>query len=197
MSDIKISAEQLRKWIADVCGMDQMFVRLTVKEAEAFADLIEQQAARIAELEQINFDHALSIDADKARLVELEADAASWQRAAEASAAEVSRLRIAVNGSEPVTRDWRVGLFKSSSNPGKQVRVLADGAAQIAEHEKHHSFVRWIDEQSGAAAKSDLTEQHFEALDLAIRVTRAAGRIFSADRIEHIRDILLDLEQPK
>lgn len=56
------------------------------------------------------------------------------------------------------TKDWRVGLFRSSSNPRKQVRVLADGYAQISEHEKHHSFVRWIDDAAPQPAQTAQSE---------------------------------------
>ena len=37
---------------------------------------------------------------------------------------------------------WRVGRFRSSSNPQQIVLVLSVGAA-IERDEKHHSFVEW------------------------------------------------------
>jgi hypothetical protein len=65
-------------------------------------------------------------------------------------------------------KDWRVGMFFSSSNPRKQVRVFADGHAQIAEYEKHHSFVRWIDDaapqQPAQSAEQD--ERRYTQADM-------------------------------
>jgi hypothetical protein len=100
------------------------------------ADLIEQQAARIAELEA--------------------ASAQSSQQGA-------------------VAVDWRVGLFHSSSNPRKEVRVLADGAAQIAEHEKHHSFIRWLDHPAHPhATDSDrIRREAIEMCALVVDATKA------------------------
>ena len=62
-------------------------------------------------------------------------------------------------------KDWRVGMFFSSSNPRKQVRVLADGHAQIAEYEKHHSFVRWIDDAAPQQPAQSAEQDDLEALD--------------------------------
>ncbi|MFP3647580.1 hypothetical protein [Paraburkholderia sp. SIMBA_054] len=76
---------------------------------------------------------ASKMDAARDRVLELYDRAALSARASEAVAGD------------PVARDWRVGLFKSSSDPRKQVRVLADGVERIAEYEQHHSFIRWID----------------------------------------------------
>lgn len=39
---------------------------------------------------------------------------------------------------------WKVGEFRSSHTPTLVVRLIAEGDQDIAEYEKHHSFIRWI-----------------------------------------------------
>jgi hypothetical protein len=57
---------------------------------------------------------------------------------------------------EPVAHSWRVGEFTSSANPRKTVLMLAVGS-DIEAHEKHHSFIRWVD-AAPPAAMSDATK---------------------------------------
>jgi hypothetical protein len=50
---------------------------------------------------------------------------------------------------------WRVGEFWSSGSPGTKVLMLSRGA-EIASHEKHESFIRWVG-ASGIHARSAKT----------------------------------------
>jgi hypothetical protein len=50
---------------------------------------------------------------------------------------------------------WRVGEFWSSASPGTKVLMLSRGA-EIASHEKHESFIRWVG-SSGIHARTSKT----------------------------------------
>ena len=51
---------------------------------------------------------------------------------------------IAPTDARAAEKGWRVGEFRSSSNPRKTVLMLAVGS-DIEAHQKHHSFIRWVD----------------------------------------------------
>jgi hypothetical protein len=54
--------------------------------------------------------------------------------------------------------EYRVGWFKSSSNPRKRVRCLFEGDG-IAEAEKHHSFIEWCDAYNLPAAAQPASDR--------------------------------------
>lgn len=45
---------------------------------------------------------------------------------------------------EPDNEEWRVGLYISSADPRKCVRVISEGAAEIKEHGAHRDFISWL-----------------------------------------------------
>lgn len=66
---------------------------------------------------------------------------------------------------------WRVGLFWSSWCPEMQVRVLADGPADIERMEKHKSFIKWIYTIPVAAQPSvpvDIRQEVIETLEMIL-----------------------------
>jgi hypothetical protein len=70
-----------------------------------------------------------------------DADAALAWIAAAAQPPEATDAEVALM----VNRGpWRVGLFKSSSDPDKLVRMISEGAKEIVEHGRHKDFVRWL-----------------------------------------------------
>ncbi|SDR18354.1 hypothetical protein SAMN05443245_3388 [Paraburkholderia fungorum] len=64
--------------------------------------------------------------------------------------------------------DYRVGWFKSSSDPLKRVRCLFEGG-RIAEAEKHHSFIEWCDARA-ASPQATATQSDANLRKLVIGV---------------------------
>lgn len=102
----------------------------------------------------------------------------------------VSNKAAVVAVDEP--KDWRVGLFWSSYDPKQQVRALADGVARIAEYEKHHSFVKWIDDQSPAPTSSPVTDQDIQEAALDWQCDPAFDHFLfnENDLVKYVRTIL-------
>lgn len=153
--ELKFDPDALRNEFADYCtevepGIKAKAPRLNQLETLALIGMTVFQAAK--ELKHEKAASIAALEAANARIAELEA-------AAKAT----------------VEKDWRVGLFKSSSDPRKEVRCLADGINRIAEYEKHHSFIRWID---AAPAATDNGGGRDAVTDAQVEAALAAFNAF-------------------